>query len=76
MAESVECDRYGAVMTEDKATQGYYSIVWWHSMPYTLQEELDEFQEGKLVCDATYLDPVGQARNWYTSGNGTWEPLI
>ena len=54
-------------MTEDEATHGYY-IVQWTLVPYTLQEEIDEFQEGELVCDATYCNPVGRARNWYTPG--------
>jgi hypothetical protein len=59
-------------MTEDKATHRY-CIVQWTSMPYTLQEETDEFQEVKLVCDATYLNPIGCTRNWYTPGTGTVE---
>jgi hypothetical protein len=75
MAESVECDRYGAVMTEDEATHGYY-IVQWTFVPYMLQEATYEFQEGELVCDATYLNPVGRAKNWYTPGTSMGEMLI
>jgi hypothetical protein len=75
MAEQIECNNYGAVMTEDEATHGYY-LVEWTSEPYALQEETDEFREGELVCDATYLDPVGRARNWYTPGTSTGVTLI
>jgi hypothetical protein len=67
MAEAIESSGYGAVMTEDKAIHGYY-LVQWTSMPYTLQEETDEFKVGEHICDATYLNPVGQARNWYMPG--------
>jgi hypothetical protein len=69
MAERIECANYGVVITEDKATHGYY-LVEWTSKSYTLQEEMDELQEGELVCDAMYLNPVGWARKWYTPGTG------
>jgi hypothetical protein len=75
MAEQIEWSNYGAVMTEDEATHGYY-LVEWTSEPHALQEETDEFWEGELVCDATYLDPVGRARNWYTPGTSTCVMLI
>ena len=55
MAEEIESEGYGAVMTEDEATHGYY-LVQWRSEPYALQEKTDEFREGELVCDATYLE--------------------
>jgi hypothetical protein len=29
---------------------------------------MDEWTIGELVCDGTYLNPVGSARNWYTQG--------
>ena len=45
-------------------------IVQWISKPYTLQEEMDELRVGKLVCNAMYLNLVGQARNWYMPGTG------
>jgi hypothetical protein len=58
MAKEIESSSYGAVVIEDEATHRYY-LVQWTSVPCTLQEEMDEFQEGKLVCDGTYLNPVG-----------------
>ena len=65
MAEEIEEGQYGAVITEDEDTHGYY-LVAWASGAYTLQEETDEYQEGELVAEATYFNPVGAARNWYT----------
>ncbi len=75
MAEAIESQGYGAVMTEDKANHGYY-IVQWTLVPYMLQEEMNEFQEGELVCDATYCNPVGRARNWYTPGTTNVEKTL
>ena len=37
---------------------------------------MDEFQEGELVCDATYCNPVGRARNWYTPGTTAVENAL
>ncbi len=59
MADEIEEGHYGAVMTEDKNTHGYYAS----------QEDTDEWMIGELICDGTYLNPVGRARNWYTPGN-------
>ena len=70
MAEEIEEGQYGAVITEDKDTHGYY-LVAWVSGAYALQEETDEYQEGELVADATYFNPVGAARNWYTPSTVT-----
>ena len=68
MAEAIEEGNVGAVMTEDENTHGYY-LVRWVSEPYTSQEETDEWTIGELVCDGSYLNPVGRARNWYTADN-------
>jgi hypothetical protein len=51
---------YGAVLTEDEETHGYY-VVTWTSDPYTSQDE-----NAELVCDAKFLNPVGRAPLWYT----------
>jgi hypothetical protein len=67
MAETIKEKNYGAVMTEDDNTNGYY-LVRWASEPYASQEVTDEWAIGELVCDGTYLNPVGRARNWYTQG--------
>jgi hypothetical protein len=67
MAETIKEQNYGAVMTEDDNTNGYY-LVRWASEPYASQEVTDEWAIGELVCDGTYLNPVGRARNWYTQG--------
>jgi hypothetical protein len=69
MAEVIEEGNFGAVMTEDVNTHGYY-LVCWESATYTVQEDTDEWAIGELVCDGTcYLNPVGRARNWYTPGD-------
>jgi hypothetical protein len=68
MAEDIEEGEYGAVMTEDNNTHGYY-LVRWASETYAAQEDTDEWAIGELVVDATYLNPVGRARNWYTPGD-------
>jgi hypothetical protein len=68
MAEEIEDGKYGAVMTEDDNTHGYY-LVRWASETYAAQEDTDEWASGELVCDAAYLNPVGRARNWYTPGD-------
>jgi hypothetical protein len=57
---------FGAVMTEDESTHGYYAVKW-TSNPCTLQEDQDDgISAGDLVCEAKYLNPVGRARLWYT----------
>jgi hypothetical protein len=68
MAEAIQEGSYGAVMTEDEDTHGYY-IVRWASVPFASQEDTDEWMIGELICDATYHNPVGRARNWYTAGD-------
>ena len=67
MVETIKQKDYGAVMTEDNNINGYY-LVRWASKPYTSQEDMDEWAVGELVVHATYLNPVGRSRNWYTQG--------
>jgi hypothetical protein len=68
MAEAIEEGNSGAVITEDDDTHGYY-LICWTSKPYAAQEDTDDWAIGELVCDGTYLNPVGGARNWYTPDN-------
>jgi hypothetical protein len=65
MAEAIFEKGFGAIMTEDEQTHGYY-LIQWCGLPYTLQEDSDESQAGELVCEATYLNPVERAPYWYT----------
>ena len=65
VAESISVGGFGAVMTEDESTNGYY-IVKWTATPFTYQEDSDGITAGDLVCQAEYLNPVGRARLWYT----------
>jgi hypothetical protein len=68
MAESISVGGFGAVMTEDESTNGYY-VVKWTDTPFTYQEDSDEIPAGDLVCRAEYLNPVGRARLWYTASH-------
>ena len=73
MSEHVTIGRYGAFMTTDKTSRGYY-IVHWHSIPYTLQDdfELNDYdppiilKAGELVCNGEYMNPMPQTKLWYT----------
>ena len=73
MAERVSEGGIGVFQTEDPDTDGYY-LVKWTTYPYTLQEDtlLKEYdppqlvKAGELVCEGTYLNQVGRARQWYT----------
>ena len=65
LAESISVGGFGAVMTEDESTNGYY-VVKWTDTPFTYQEDSDDIPAGNLVCRAEYLNPVGRARLWYT----------
>jgi hypothetical protein len=67
MAETIKEGNYGAVITEDNNTHGYY-VVHWASELFASQEDTDKSTVGELVCDGTCLNPVGRARNWYTQG--------
>ena len=63
MSEDVIIGGYGAFMTNDKTSRGYY-IVQWMSVPYTLQDDLalEEYtptiivKAGELVCNGEYLN--------------------
>ena len=73
MSEHVTIGRYGAFMTSDKTSQGYY-IVHWCSIPYTLQDdfELDDYdppiilKAGELVCNGEYMNLMPCTKLWYT----------
>jgi hypothetical protein len=74
VAERIEDGLFGAFLTDDPDSDGYY-VVQWTSDPYTLQEsiELEEYdpplhlEAGELVCEARYLNKVPRARQWYTA---------
>jgi hypothetical protein len=69
MAETISLGGFGAVMTEDESTNGYY-VVKWTATPYTYQEDSEGIAAaGDLVCHAVYLNPVGRARLWYTESD-------
>jgi hypothetical protein len=65
ITETISLGGFGAVMTEDESTNGYY-VVKWTATPYTYQEDSEGIAAGDLVCPAVYLNPVGRARLWYT----------
>jgi hypothetical protein len=72
MSERMEAGKYGAFVTDDPKSDGYY-LVEWMTPPYTLQddERLEEYDppiiipKGELVCDAKYWSKVPGARQWY-----------
>jgi hypothetical protein len=72
-AEEIQEGNFGAFMTSDPTTDGYY-LVQWSSAPYTLQSDsfLDEYdpplliRQGELVCDAKYCNKVLRVKSWYT----------
>ena len=72
-AEEIQEGCFGAFMTSDTTTDGYY-LVQWSSAPYTLQSDsfLEEYdpplliRQGELVCDAKYFNKVPRATAWYT----------
>jgi hypothetical protein len=65
MAKSISLGGFGAVMTEDESTNGYY-IVKGTATPYIHQEDSEGILAGDLVCYAVYLNLVGRAQLWYT----------
>ena len=73
MNERVLIGTFGAMKTDDEATQGYY-LVKWITEPYTVQEgilmkgvepEQTAFA-GEIICDALFWNPVPGAVDWYT----------
>jgi hypothetical protein len=65
MAKSISIGGFGAVMTDNESTNGYY-IVKQTNTPFTYQEDSDGIPAGNLVCQAEYLNLVGRAWLWYT----------
>ena len=72
MSQDIKVGGYGA-MAVDEGVNGYY-IVRWTGEPYILQERVvfTEYEPpmilepGELVCDAEYLNAVGNSKYWYT----------
>jgi hypothetical protein len=71
VAERICDGLFGAFLTHDPDSDGYYVVVRWTSdHPYTLQEsiELNEYEPslhleaGKLVCESLYLNKVAHGR--------------
>jgi len=69
VSKNVIVGGYGAVMTDDPDSDGYY-LLQWDSEPRALEEDLEveyaTILKGELVADAVYLNPVPRARQWYT----------
>ena len=65
---------YGAIRTNDESDDGYY-VLQWTTEPYTLQEDkeikgylpITTAYAGEIVCDVVFLNPVPNAKYWYTS---------
>ena len=70
VAKSIQIDNYGAVSTNDTATDHGYYLVQWTSLPYELDtaQQIDSItlQPGEKVCDAVYLNPLANIQQWYT----------
>jgi hypothetical protein len=66
MAEEIEDGKYSAVMMEDNNKHRYYLVRWASDVA---QEDTDEWAIGEIVCEATYLNPVGREWIWYTPGD-------
>jgi hypothetical protein len=72
MADKVTVGAYGAFSTADDRYEGYF-LVKWTSAPYTLQEDAlchdydppTRIPKGELVCEASYFEKLGRARQWY-----------
>ena len=74
MAEKVQEEFYGAMMTSDTSTKDGYYVVQWTSTPYSLQQDMQlsmynppiYLKAGELVCNARFLNEVPRAKQWYT----------
>ena len=74
MNERILIGTFGAMRTDDEATQGYY-LVKWITEPYTIQEDIlmkgveppQTAFAGEIICDALFWNPVPGAVDWYTS---------
>ena len=70
--ERILIGTFGAMRTNDKATQGYY-LVKWITEPYTVQEDtvmmrVEPQQSpfvGEKMCDAVFWNPVPNAIDWH-----------
>ena len=73
MNDRILIGTFGAMRTDDEATQGYY-LVKLITEPYTVQEGIImkgvEPQHtafaGERICDVLFWDPVPGAVDWYT----------
>jgi hypothetical protein len=69
LSRSVAIGGYGAVMTDDPKSDGYY-VLQWESEPRILEEGIDVdgvfIAKGELVLDGIYLNKVPRAKQWYT----------
>ena len=74
MNERILIGAFGAMRTNDEATQGYY-LVKWITETYTVQKntvmigvkpQQSDFT-GEIICDAVFWNPVPNAIDWYTS---------
>ena len=73
MSEKILTTMYGATRTDDESTDGYY-VLQWISEPCTLQEDkvikgytpAIKSYAGEILCDAVFLNPVPNAKYWYT----------
>ena len=82
MNERILIGIFGAMRTDDEATQGYYLVKWITEL-YTVQEDTImkgvEPQQtafaGEIICDALFWNPVPGAVNWYTPMK-KWEGLL
>ena len=71
--EGILIGHFGAMRTNDEATQEYY-LVKWITEPYkgqedTIMKEVDPQQSTfsrEIVCDAVFWNPVPNAIDWYT----------
>ena len=69
MNERILIGTFGAMRTDDEATQGYY-LVKWITEPYTIQEDIlmkgveppQTAFAGEIICDALFWNPQCQGR--------------
>ena len=52
-------------MTDGNKTDGSYVVKWYGTL-HELQKDADGFQVDDVVCNDTQLNPIQQARHWYT----------
>ena len=72
MNEQILIETFGAMRTDDQATQEYY-LVKWITEPYTVQEDIImkavEPQQtafaGEIICDALFWNSAPGTVDWY-----------